>query len=276
MSALTCDILRPLAGSKGDMPAYRGYRSAQPPANGCDPFGVTARRCWSRCGKLSLSVRSMRALFIRLLAILCTAGGTLPTATAADRVARELLVLYTFERPTDDVIRDRSGVGEPLNLEIDVRQGLTFRGGRLIVTSSARLSSAEPARKIVAAVKQSNALTIEAWVKPQDARQDGPARIVTLSSDPGHRNFTLGQDGNHCDVRLRATSNNENGIPATPGPDATLRSELTHVMYTRDPEGAARICVNGKSVATNQVAGQLGNWGDDFRLSLANELTGDW
>src|SRR5262245_7193201 len=46
MSALTCDILRPLAGSKGDMPAYRGYRSAQPPANGCDPFGVTARRCW--------------------------------------------------------------------------------------------------------------------------------------------------------------------------------------------------------------------------------------
>src|SRR5262245_31056050 len=163
MSALTCDILRPLAGSKGDMAAYRGYRSAQPPANGCDPFGVTARRCWSRCGKLSLSVRSTRALFIRLLPILCMAGGALSTATAADRVARSLLLLCTYERLTADVVRDRSGVGEALILKIENRQGLTFRGGRLIVTSSARLSSAEPARKIVSAVKQSNALTIEAW-----------------------------------------------------------------------------------------------------------------
>src|SRR5262245_18067319 len=103
-----------------------------------------------------------RVPFICVLAILCTAAALRPTVTAADRVAQDLLVLYTFERPADDVIRDRSGVGEPLNLKLVNRQGLTFRGGRLSVTSSARLSSAEPARKIVSAVKQSNALSIEA------------------------------------------------------------------------------------------------------------------
>ena len=53
------------------------------------------------------------------------------------------------------------------------------------------------------------------------------------------------------------------------------RAELTHVVYSRDAQGQARISVNGKQVAIQQVAGSLDNWGDDFRLTLANELTGD-
>jgi hypothetical protein len=210
-----------------------------------------------------------------LVAILRLTGGGVSTAAAGDRVSQDLLVLYTFERPSDNVIRDRSGTGDPLNLKIEDRHGISFRGSRLIVTSSARLSSVEPARKIVAAVRQSNALSIEVWVKPQDAMQAGPARIVTLSADPGHRNFTLGQDASHYDVRLRTISTNDNGIPSTPSPEASLRAELTHVVYTRDPAGAARIYLNGKGVATSSVAGDLGNWSDEFRLSLVNELTGD-
>ncbi|MGE5192398.1 MAG: DUF1549 domain-containing protein, partial [Deltaproteobacteria bacterium] len=218
---------------------------------------------------------SRSGLVKSLLAVLCLTGAGLSTAQAAERVAQDLLVLYTFERPTDDVIRDRSGAGEPLDLKIDKLQGMTFRGGRLIVTSSVRISSAGPARKIVAAVKNSNALSIEAWVKPQDARQAGPARIVSLSADPGQRDFTLGQDAGRYDVRLRSTATDGNGIPSTPSPEKSLRAELTHVVYTRDPQRAARIYLDGKEVVTKPVAGQLGNWSDDFRLTLANELTGD-
>jgi len=214
------------------------------------------------------------ALFAGLTAVLCLTAGR-SKATAAERVSQDLLSLYTFERPKDDLLRDRSGVGEPFNLKVEKAQGITFRGGRLIVTSSAKISSVEPARKIVAAVKQSNALSIEAWVKPQDARQAGPARIVSLSADPGNRNFTLGQDAGFYDVRLRTTSTNVNGIPSTSSPDASLRPELTHVVFTRDPQGSARIFLNGKEVANRPAAGQLDNWSDDFRLSLANELTGD-
>ncbi len=216
---------------------------------------------------------SRRALF--LLAILGLTKAGLSTAESAERVAQDLLVLYTFERPVDDVLRDRSGTGEPLNLRIEKPQGIAFRNSRLIVTSSARISSVEPARKIVAAIKKSNSLSIEAWVKPQDARQAGPARIVTLSADPGQRNFTLGQDAGRYDVRLRTTSTDGNGIPSTPSPEDSLGTELTHVVFTRDAQGFARISLNGKEAATKPVAGQLGNWSDDFRLSLVNELTGD-
>ncbi|HLJ12745.1 MAG TPA: LamG domain-containing protein, partial [Planctomycetaceae bacterium] len=213
------------------------------------------------------------AAFAVILPLVCLAGTD--AALAAERVSQDLLALYTFERPTGDFIRDRSGTGEPLDLKIENRQGVTFRGGRLLVTSSARISSAGPARKIVAAMKQSNALSIEAWVKPQDARQSGPARIVSLSADPGQRNFTLGQEAGRYDVRLRTTSTDTNGIPSMPSPDGAARAELTHVVYTRDPAGSARIYLNGKMIATQALAGQLANWSDDYRLSLVNELTGN-
>jgi hypothetical protein len=52
------------------------------------------------------------------------------------------------------------------------------------VTSSARIVSTEPAKKISEAVKQAGELPLEAWVRPNDDRRGGPARIVSLSSDP--------------------------------------------------------------------------------------------
>src|SRR5580765_7110424 len=108
------------------------------------------------------------------------------------RVAPGLLVLYTFERSATGQIPDRSGDASPLNLKFEKSRGVSLRNGALVVTGSTKIVSEAPAKKIVDAVKQSGELTIEAWVRPQDDRQAGPARIVTLSVDPGHRNFTLG------------------------------------------------------------------------------------
>src|SRR6185436_4681008 len=71
-----------------------------------------------------------------------------PTAAEPGaRVSQDLLVLYTFEKPLDSIIRDRSGVGAALDLPIEKPQGVAFRDGRLVVTSSARITSAEPAKK---------------------------------------------------------------------------------------------------------------------------------
>jgi hypothetical protein len=195
------------------------------------------------------------------------------SSVAGERVANGLVAFYTFEPPEDGVIRDRSGAGEPLDLTIENSHGIAFRRGRLLVASPARISSAVPARKIVAAVKQSKALSIEAWVKPHDTAQAGPARIVTLSSDPGQRDFTLAQDGNRYDVRLRTTSTDANGTPSISSSEGSLQPQLTHVVYTRDAEGSARIYVNGKTITFQSVAGQVDCWGDDYRLSLLNELT---
>jgi outer membrane protein assembly factor BamB len=51
-----------------------------------------------------------------------------------------------------------------------------------------------------------------------DARQTGPARILTFSSDPYHRNFTLGQEGDRVVFRLRTPETGENGM----NPETTI------------------------------------------------------
>ncbi len=221
-----------------------------------------------------LGTVSRKTTIIVLAAILAW-GEFAASAERSQRVTKSLLVLYSFEGPAADVVRDRSGVGEPLDLQIDKRQGLDWRGDRVVVTSSVGISSAEPARKVTAAVKQSGELTIEAWIKPSEARQSGPARIVSLSSDTSQRNVTLGQDGSKFDVRLRTTKTSTNGIPSVATLDDAVKMELTHLVYCRDKTGVVRMFQNGKQVATQQVDGDLSNWSDDFRLLLANELTGD-
>lgn len=199
-------------------------------------------------------------------------------AAAAERplrISKDLLVLYTFERSADGVIHDRSGVQEALDLRIDKPQGVAWSGSSLIVTSSVAIRSTGPATKIITAVKQSGELTMEAWIKPGDIQQTGPARIVSLSSDTSQRNVTLGQDGSKFDVRLRTTATTDNGMPSIATPENTAKTELVHLVYCRDKSGTVRMYLNGKQVAAQQLDGQLSGWNDDFRLSLANELTGD-
>ena len=200
------------------------------------------------------------------------------TATAAEpsiRVTDGLQVLYTFDRIENGVIPDRSGVGEPLNLRIDQPQGVQFRAGRMIVNSSVNIASDGPAKKIIAAGRETNEITVEAWLKPLDVQQAGPARIVTLSKDTSQRDMTLGQDKGRFDVRLRTTSTDANGMPSTSGLDNSVTTNLTHVVFTRSTDGASQLFMDGKSIATKQVAGDFSNWNDEYRLSIANELTGD-
>lgn len=200
------------------------------------------------------------------------------TATAAEpsiRVVDGLQVLYTFDRIENGVIPDRSGVGEPLNLRIDQPQGVQFRSGRMIVSSSVNIASDGPAKKIIAAARETNEITVEAWLKPLEVQQAGPARIVTLSKDTSQRDMTLGQDKGRFDVRLRTSSTDANGMPSTSGPENSVTTNLTHVVFTRSTDGTSQLFMDVKSIATKQVAGDFSNWGEEYRLSIANELTGD-
>lgn len=191
------------------------------------------------------------------------------------RITEGLQVLYTFQKLESGVIPDRSGVGEPLPLRIDKPQSVLFRSGRMTVHAPVAIASDGPATKIVAATKQSNAITIEAWVVPRDADQKGPARIVTLSANPSQRNFTLGQDKDRFDARLRTTSTDENGTPSTPGPEQGVSAKLTHLVFARAADGLANLYVDGTAVATRTVTGDLSNWKDAFQLAIANELSMD-
>ena len=99
--------------------------------------------------------------------------------------------------------------------------------------------------------------------------------MVSLSADTSHRNVTLGQDTDAFDVRLRTTGSDNNGLPSTSSPKKSLQTRLTHVVFTRSPDGSAILFVDGKQVARKRVEGNFSNWDVRHRLILANEATQD-
>ena len=151
--------------------------------------------------------------------------GELASAALPPRVRDGLVALYGFTEGEGATIRDISGVGDALDLQVGPPDATAWQpsGGLLFEKPGAFAASREPAGKVADACRKSNELTIEAWVTPSTVNQIGPARIVTVSLDTSRRNFTLGQDGRldrwpppggTCFVgRLRTTDTGENGVP---------------------------------------------------------------
>lgn len=190
------------------------------------------------------------------------------------RVRDDLAVLYTFDEGAGSTIFDESGVGSPLNLGIPSGANVTWNNGSLSLNAATLIASAGAASKISNAVISSNAITIEAWITPINTTQNGPARIVTLSSGSNARNFTLGQDvGPTYDVRLRTTTTGANGAsPSLWTPNGTVETNLQHVVYTRDAAGLAKIYVDGEAVSSGTIGGNLSNWDTSFALALGREF----
>lgn len=195
------------------------------------------------------------------------------------RVTSGLLTLYDFAATSGNVVYDVGGNGTPLNLTIADPAAVEWKDGGLAVIAPTRIASTAPADKISVACRQSNAVTLEAWIKPASTDQSGPARIVSLSSTVHNRNVTLGQGDNRgqvtdfYDVRLRTTETNINGVPSLASNAGSLTTELTHVVYTWDPSGTAIIYLNGEEVAREKIAGELKAWATGYKLFLANEAT---
>jgi len=54
-----------------------------------------------------------------------------------------------------------------------------------------------------------------------------------------------------------------------------VHTEKSHVVYTRNNEGEARIYLDGRKVAEMTVGGDLSNWDSGMALGLAGELNGE-
>ncbi|HUT94841.1 MAG TPA: DUF4038 domain-containing protein [Thermoguttaceae bacterium] len=125
------------------------------------------------------------------------------------------LLQYTFHEGNGDVVRDVSGHGKPLNLKVEKADAVRWLpGGGLRIRSPARITGTAAAEKIVQGIGHSGELTLEAWIKPANTSQVGPARIVTLSADPSRRNFTLGQAAGDFEMRFRTSTTSTNGEPS--------------------------------------------------------------
>ncbi|AFZ34832.1 VanZ family protein [Stanieria cyanosphaera PCC 7437] len=80
------------------------------------------------------------------------------------------------------------------------------------VTSDSWLSTPTPATKLAQKLRQTSQFTISTIVTTANPQQVGPGRIITFSSDPFHRNFTLGQHYSYLIFRLRTPITGENGM----------------------------------------------------------------
>ncbi|MEX0938100.1 MAG: DUF1592 domain-containing protein [Pirellulales bacterium] len=194
------------------------------------------------------------------------------------RSAPGLEVMYTFEEGGGSVVRDVSGAGEPVNLSIADTKAVEWGPEGLTVGrdgASTIIASDSAARRLIEAVKKSNAATLEAWITTADTDQSGPARILTLSDGANSRNFTLGQDSSKYDVRFRSSRTNGNGLPSVSSPGNAVKKRATHVVYTRDATGRSKLYIDGEQQAAGNIDGDLSNWDGNFRLALANEFSND-
>ncbi|MBW3543078.1 MAG: DUF1592 domain-containing protein, partial [Planctomycetes bacterium] len=187
----------------------------------------------------------------------------------------DLQALYTFDEGSGNTIRDTSNAGEPLDLKIENPSAVEWSAGSLTVKDSTLIATAGTSRRLFDAAKKSNAVTLEAWITPADVNQKGPARILTFSSGTGQRNFTLGQEGDKFDVRFRSTKTDGNGLRSLSSPGRSVETRPTHVVYTRDGTGRAKLYIDGEQKSGGNVDGDLSNWDASFRLALANETSKD-
>ncbi len=125
--------------------------------------------------------------------------------------------------------------------------------------------------------RRTNQLTIEAVIVPANVRQAGPARIISFSSDPYHRNFTLGQERDRFVLRLRTPQTGENGMKPEPVLCRARAGVAQHVVVTYVP-GKVVCYLDGEQVLdTDRVRGDFSNWSPQHLL-FGDEWSGgrDW
>ncbi|MFG6106619.1 Ig-like domain-containing protein [Leptothoe sp. EHU-05/26/07-4] len=191
------------------------------------------------------------------------------------RIEEGLLSLYTFDEGSGNTVFDVSGIGNPLNLQIDSLTGVSWGDGVLDVNAPNLIAFNQAATKLTNGITQTQELTIEAWITPDNLTHQGPARIATLSANSGNRNFTLGQERANYQTRLRTTTTGNNGTRKTvTSSGSPVETDLSHVVYSRDANGLAQLYVDNQLVGSNIIDGDFSNWNDQYQFALANELGG--
>ena len=197
-----------------------------------------------------------------------------------ERIRDNLQVFYNFSEGKGSKIRDISNLDDPLNLFIDDPGNVRWMPGQgLKVTGNTLISSETFPGRLIDSISRTNEITLEAWVKPSEINQDGPARIFTLSSDHFNRAFTVGQDGNNSEydyvVRLATSNTDPNGVPEANSAKNFRDIDFHHIVFTRNSDGIEKLYINGKQLYYGYREGDLSSWGSENRLALANEMTGE-
>lgn len=188
------------------------------------------------------------------------------------------MVLYQFDEGSGAVVRDRSGVSPPLDLEAKNPDALKWNDeGLTLLGEGTALRTTDSTAKIHDACVDSGALTVEAWITPASTEGDGPDRLLTYSEDYAAVNFMLGHGGQNLApeyvFRLRTVDSRADGGPwAAAEPAATVVP--SHVVFTFGG-GTMRTYRDGHEVGlafrdANQSHDGMLDWQTGYALSVGD------
>jgi hypothetical protein len=193
----------------------------------------------------------------------------------AQATTRELILLYNFTETSGNVIHDRSTVEPRLDLTIPDTSKVEWLNPGLRINSAMVALTAAARTKLDPTLFFTHGITIEAWLKPLNNTQSGPARIVTFSQDSALRNFTLGQEADKYNQRFRTDQTNTNGSDKALSSLAdTIQAapSLQHVIFCRDSAGKSAIYIDRVKVVEGEIPG-ANNWNTALEFGLFNETS---
>lgn len=211
-----------------------------------------------------------------------------PVGDRPKRVAQDLILLYEFNDSSGATISETSGHSTaggalPIDLTIFEVSFITWLSGGLHIGGPAGISSGN-ATELQSAVESTEEVTIEAWLKPENATQGtpDPACIFAYAGDTTTHNFRLAQAGDSYSVDFRTTDTNNNnnnakGQPSLLSPAGSVTAQITHVVMTwSNATGAINLYINGVwSQSLARIGKVFQGWEGTLPLRLGYELAPD-
>jgi VanZ family protein len=165
-----------------------------------------------------------------------------------ERLTGGLLIEYIFSNPS---VQTFGAFKNSLYLIPRLESSFIFnQSGGIFLEDNSYIGTQSPAANLIQALKKTNQLSIAIWFQPENIQQKGPARIVTLSKDTDHRNFTLGQSGSEFSFRVRTPLNGHDGSNielTTPPLNVMDKPQFLVVTFHR---GEMKLYDNGRIVSS--------------------------
>lgn len=196
------------------------------------------------------------------------------------RVKDGLVAYYNFGYNPDYIVYDQSGFGDPVNLNILDRSSIKWNvDNTLDIFSNSAIVSLEPAKKIVQAIKKTNEITFECWLKPTEPNFGMSSRIVSLSANDNELGFAIDQNiSENSDmkeltyhVRMQTASTINSGYPEFIPDLSQSHINLQHIVYTRNNSGQETLYLNGRKSSNGFRPSEINTWKDNYYLRLGNE-----
>lgn len=196
------------------------------------------------------------------------------------RVEAGLILLYDFDEQDGAAVADQSQVAPLHDLTISDPSNVTWGTDHLTIDAGTLLSTTGAATKVHSRATASGELTVEAWVRPADITQGGPARIISMSTSASLRNFLVAQEMSTFATRFRAEgqTGSDNGSPTVFSSTASASPQLVHLVFTHGTNGDEIIYIDGAVDTTFARVGGLSQWDASYPIVVANEadLGRDW